>query len=168
MSISTIHGLQRYVKEHSGFSGKTINSVIIALGYHPIHGTSKDFKELSGIFTDCSKYGAHNGFTGFSYYTDTVNFFKKHQKDIVTHIENKAEKLETDAITFILDFDYFRTSDDPPTPSKVGKALWNKKLCWIELYELYNLFAWYTLDEVSRTWHKYLINNPALQAELAA
>jgi hypothetical protein len=168
MKISTIRGLQRYVKRYSGFSGKTINSVIIALGYHPLHCTSVDFKELSGIFVDCSKHGANNGFTGFSYYTDTVKFFKKHQNDIVFHMEKTAAELGTDVISMVLNFGEFRNSDDPPTPSKVGKALWNKKLCWTELYELYNIFAWYTLDEISRTWHNYLINNPAIKAELAA
>jgi len=168
MKIYTIHGLQRYVKQHSGFSGKTINSVIIALGYHPLHNTAVEFKELSGIFKDCSRHGANSGFTGFSYYTDTVKFYKKHQNDIVSHMEKTAAKLNTDVISMVLNFDEFRNSDDPPTPSNVGKALYNKKLCWTGLYELYNVFAWYTLDEVSRTWHKYLIDNPAVQAELAA
>jgi hypothetical protein len=168
MSISTIQGLQRYLKRHSGFSGKTINSVIIALGYHPLHSTSEDFKELSGIFVDCSKHGAHNGFTGFSYFTDTVKFFKKNQKDIVTYMEKAAEKKEMDVISMVLDFDYFRYSDDPPTLSKVGKALWNNRLRWNDFYELYNLFAWYTLDEVSVTWHTYLINNHKVNAEIAA
>ena len=167
MSISTNHGLQRYLKMNSGFSGKTINSVIIALGYHPLHGTMKDFKELSGILVDCSKHGATSGFPGFTYYTDTVKFYKKHQIDIVSHMEKTAIKLEKDLISMVLHFDEFHNSDDPPTPSNVGKALWDKNLYWKELYELYNVFAWYTLEQLSRTWHMYLINNHAVQAKFA-
>jgi hypothetical protein len=74
MGISTIQGLQRYFKRCSGFTERTKNSVIFALGYHPQRGAWKDFKELSGLFVDCSKHGADTGFTGFSYYTDTVDF----------------------------------------------------------------------------------------------
>jgi hypothetical protein len=168
MSISTIHGLQRYVKRHSGFTGKTINSVIIALGYHPLHGTAKDFKELSGIFVDCSKKGADTGFTGFTYYNDTVPFFTKHRLDIINHLEHTAEQMETDVISMVLNFKEFRNNDDAPNPSEVGKALWDRSINYSDYTELYNLFAWYTLEEVSRTWHKYLIDNPAVQEALAA
>jgi hypothetical protein len=168
MGISTIHGLQRYLKRYSGFTGKTINSVIIALGYHPLHGTAKDFKELSGVFVDCSKHGADAGFTGFSYYTDTVSFYTKHRRDIINNMEHIAEKLETDVITMVLNFKEFRNNDYAPNPSEVGKALWDTSINYSDYTELYNVFAWYTLEEVSRTWHKYLIDNPAVETVLAA
>jgi len=168
MGITTIRSLQRYIKRHSDFSGKTINSVIIALGYQPNDATLKDFKELSGIFKDCSEYGAYIGFTGFSYYSDTVKFYMKHQKNIVCHLEEEAAKLETDAISYVLNLDYFANNDNPPTPSKVGKALWNKKLSRTGFYELYNGLAWYTLEEVSRIWNEYLITKPAVKAKISA
>jgi len=168
MKISTVHGIQRYLKKFSGFSGRTINSVIFALGYDPLHGTQKDFRELSEIFMDCSRNGAIMGFDGFTYYPDTVKFYKKHQDDIVLHMENTAIKTDTDIISMVLNSNEFRYSDDPPTISMVGKSLWDKKLCCPKLYELYNYYAWYTLLQVSYTWHVYLINNPDVKAQLAA
>ena len=168
MSISTIHGLQRYLKYYSGFSAKTINSVIIALGYNPLHATKKDFIELSGILLDCSNHGANIGFTGFSYYSDTVKFFKKHQIDIVSHLEKTAVKLGVDLISFILNFKEFRTSDDPPTPSNVGKALWDKSKTYPELTELYNAFSWYTLKQLSIKWYAYLFYHPDVKAKNVA
>jgi len=168
MGISSIRGLQRYIRRHSDFSGKTINSVIIALGYQPNNATLQDFKELSGIFIDCSNNGAYNGFTGFSYYSDTVKFYMKHQKNIVYHLEEEAAKLEKDAISYVLNLDYIANSENPPTPSKVGKALWNKKLSKTGFFELYNALAWYTLEEVSRIWHEYIITKPTVKAKISA
>jgi hypothetical protein len=167
MSITTIHGLQRYVKRNSEFSGRTINSVIIALGYHPLHGTLKEFKELSGIFKDCSEHGADSGFSGFIYYSDTIKFFRKHRPDIINHMEQTAAELGTDIISMVQNFGVFRYSDKP-TPSEVGKALWDKSKCYSVLTSLYNVFTWYALEEVSRTWYRYLEENPAVRAELSA
>jgi hypothetical protein len=168
MGVSTIHGLQRYLKRYSGFTGKTINSVIIALGYHPQHGTAKDFKELSGIFVDCLKHGANAGFTGFIYYKDTVPFFTKHRLDIINNLEHTAEEMGTDVITMVLNFKEFHNNDYSPTPSEVGKALWDTSINYSDYTELYNLFAWYTLEEVSRTWYRYLEDNPAVKTKLTA
>ena len=168
MSISTIRGMQRYLIKNSGFSNKVINDVIIALGYNPNNNKEKDFKELSRYFLDCSKLGAYNMSTGLTYIDENVKFYRKHQFAIVSHMEKTAEKSEKDLISMILNFEEFRTSDDPPTLSNVGKALWYNKLCWSELYELYNSFAWYTLDMVANTWLIYLINNPDVKAKIAA
>jgi hypothetical protein len=166
MSISTIHGLQRYLKRNSAFSGRTINSVIISLGYHPLHGTLEEFKELSGIFKDCSEHGADRGFTGFINSSDTIKFFTKHRPDIINHMEQTAEDLGTDIISMVQNFGIFRNSEKP-MPSEVGKALWDKSKRYSELTALYNVFAWYALEEVSRTWYRYLEEN-ALKAELSA
>jgi len=52
-------------------------------------------------------------------------------------------------------FGVFRNSDKP-TPSEVGRALWDSGQQWDDLTNLYNVFAWYALEEVSRTWYRYL------------
>ena len=72
----------------------------------------------------------------------------------------------------VQEFGIFRYRDiaatgGAPTPSEVGKALWDSKK-WPELSTLYNVFAWYALEEVSRTWYRYLEENPAYRAELSA
>ncbi|MDR2542782.1 MAG: hypothetical protein LBC80_04955 [Treponema sp.] len=166
MRIKSIRGLQNYIKRHSYFSGRTVNSVIFALGYHPQHHTKDEFKELSGIFNDCSKYGAAIGFSGFIYYADTISFFKKNRNDIINHMEQTAAELGTDIISMVQSFGVFRNSEKP-TASEIGKALWGNRHHQ-DLTSLYNVFAWYALEEVSRTWCRYLEDNPAYSAELSA
>jgi hypothetical protein len=167
MKISSIQGLQRYVKQNSGFSGKTINSVIFALGYHPQFRSKQDFIELSGVLANCSEHGADSGFSGFKYCHETIAFFIKHRLDIVSHMEQTAAELGTDIITMVQGFGVFRNSEKP-TAGEVGKALWDSGKIWDNLTSLYNVFAWYALEEVSRTWYRYLEENPAVRAELAA
>ena len=165
MSISTIKGLYRYVKQNSNFSGRTVHSVILALGYY-LWGTEDDFKELSGVLKDCSTHGADSGFSGFTYLADTLPFYRKHRHDIAAHMEQTAAEIGTDIISMVQGFGVFRNTT-PPTPGLVGKALWDSRYL-SELENLYNVFAWYALEEVSHTWHRYLEEHPALAEKLTA
>jgi hypothetical protein len=167
MLISSISGLQRYVKQNSSFSGRTVNSVIFALGYHPQIRTKEDFIELSDQLRNCAEHGANAGFSGFTYYSETIAFFIKHRMDIVSHMEQTAAELGTDIISMVQGFGVFSNSDKP-TAGEVGKALWDSGKIWDNLTSLYNVFAWYALEEVSRTWYRYLEENPAVRVELAA
>jgi hypothetical protein len=47
-------------------------------------------------------------------------------------------------------FGVFRNSDKP-TPSEIGKALWDSRKTHLNLTSLYNVFSWYALEGVSRT-----------------
>jgi len=167
MSISTIRGLQRYIKRYSSFSSRTINSVILALGFHPSCSTLDDLKELSTQFENCAEHGADIGISGFIYYHETIAFFKKHRQDIVNHMEQTAAEMGTDIISMVQGFGVFRNGGKP-TPSEVGRALWDNGKQWDELTTLYNVFAWYALEEISRTWYRYLEENPAVLAETSA
>jgi len=165
MAISTIKGLYRIVKQNTGFSGNTVHSVILALGYN-LWGTEEEFKELSGVLKDCSTHGADTGFSGFIYTADTLPFYRKHRHDIAAHIEQTAEEIGTDIISMVQGFGIFRNTK-PPTSGQVGKALWDSRY-WSELENLYNVFAWYALEEIAHAWHRYLEDNPALAIKISA
>jgi hypothetical protein len=167
MKISTIRGLQRYLKRYSNFSGRTVNSVIFALGYHPQNEKDGDFKNLSCTFENCAENGASGGYMGFYSYSETIAFFKKHRIDIVQHMEQAAEELGTDIISMVQNFGVFYRSQKPTT-SEVGKALWGRENSKDNFNTLYNVFAWYALEEVSRTWYRYLEDNPAYWEKLSA
>ena len=167
MSISTIKGMYGFLIDNTGFSGRTVHSIILALGYR-LYGSDADFKELSGILKDCSNYGADSGFCGFTYYDDTIYFFRKHRHDIVSHLEQTAADLGTDIISMVQNFGVFRSHSQKPTASEIGRALWDSGKCRSELTELYNVFSWYTLEEVAHAWNRYLEDNPALAQELSA
>jgi len=167
MSISTINGLLRYLKKNSGFSGKVIHDVILALGYHPLHGTEAHFKQLSRIFVDCTENGANKGFTGFTNSTDLLQFFQKNRREIAIHMELDAAEMVMDLISMVQNFGAFKNSDKP-TPTEIGKALWDKSKTYPELTELYNVFSWYALEEISKTWYRFLEENPNYWEKLAA
>ena len=166
MTTPSIRCLKSYLNIHSNFIDDTICNVIIALGFHPVHSTREEVKELSGIFKDCSEHGADSGFSGFSYYHETIAFFMVNREDIVKHMEQTASELGTDIISMVQGFGVFRNSDKP-TPSEVGRALWDSKE-HPDLTSLYNVFAWYALEEISHTWYRYLEENQTIAEKLSA
>jgi len=166
MKITNIQSMRNFLYQNSGFAKKTVNNVIEALGY-PLQGSGETFLELSGQFENCAEHGANVGFGGFIYYSETIAFYKANSEDIVAHMENMAAELGTDIIAMVQGFGVFRNSEKP-TVLEVGRALWGTGKIREELTSLYNVFAWYALEEVSRTWYRYLEDNPACHAELSA
>ena len=166
MKIKNIQGLRAYVTQNSAFSELTINNVISALGFR-LNGSKRSLIELSTQFENCVEHGADCGIPGFIYYSETIPFFIFNREDIVNHMEQTAAELGTDIISMVQGFSVFRNSDKP-TPSEVGKALWGSSRHSEELTTLYNVFAWYALEEVARTWYRYLEENPSVKEELAA
>jgi hypothetical protein len=166
MKITTIGKLRDYVSRYSSFPERTVNKVIEALGY-PLTGSGDTFKELSAELVNCAEYGANIGISGFIYYSETIPFFKKNRVAIASHIERTAAEFGTDIFSMVQGFGVFYNSEKP-TPSEIGKALWDDSQTHPDLTTLYNVFAWYALEEVSRTWYRYLEDNPGYMAELAA
>jgi hypothetical protein len=166
MKITTIKNLRSYISCNSTFPERTVNNVIEALGY-PLTGSGDVFKELSAEFVNCAEYGAGIGISGFIYYSETIAFFKANRTAIASHIEHTAAELGTDIFSMVQGFGVFHNSEKP-TPSEIGKALWDSSQSYPELTNLYNVFAWYALEEVSRTWYRYLEDNPGYRSELAA
>jgi hypothetical protein len=166
MKIATIQELRVFVSRNSSFPERTVNNVIKELGY-PLTGSGGTFKELSADLVNCAEYGADIGIGGFIYYSETVSFFKKNRTAIASHIERTANELGTDIFSMVQAFGVFRNSEKP-TLTEIGKALWDKSQTYPELTSLYNVFAWYALEEVSRTWYCYLEENPGYKVELSA
>jgi hypothetical protein len=164
--IKNIQGFIACVRENSTWQLSIIRNVIQALGYNTQGGT-ESLKELSSRLVICAKHGADGGFPGFTYYSDTIRFFKQNRKDIVNNIGHTAAETETDIIKLVQSFGVFRYST-PPASEEVGKALWDSAHIHDELTTLYNVFAWYALEEISHIWYRYLEDNPAYYAELSA
>ena len=82
-------------------------------------------------------------------------------------MENMVAELGTDIISMVQGFGVFRNSTKPTT-DEVGRALWGNVIRGNDLTALYNVFAWYTLEEISSTWLMYLEDNPSVRAALSA
>jgi len=166
MKIKTIKQLQSYISRCSSLPLHTVKNVIEELGY-PLEGSNDGFNELSDIFVTCAKHGAKIGISGFIESHEIVAFYKKNQKAIVTHMEQTAVEMDTDIISMVLSFNVFICSEKP-TVEEIGKALWDRSKTHPELTELYNVFSWYLLEEVSNAWYRYLEENPSYKATLSA
>jgi len=166
MKISDIKAMRDFIVQYSGFSKNTVNHVIEALGF-PLNGSGVTFHELSSQFENCTENGANVGFIGFIYYDETIKFFKANQTDIVDHLENTANELGINLFQMVQSFGVFSNSEKP-TVNQIGRALWGNSTIQKDLTQLYNVFAWYALEEVSRTWYRYLEENPAVWAAMSA
>jgi hypothetical protein len=164
--ITTVQGLTAYIKNNSSWPAATIRNVITALGYNP-NGGRGSLVELSGTLADCAMNGAGGGFPGFIYYSETVQFYRRNQQDIVKNLEITAEELGEDIIGMVRHFGVFR-HDRPPSAGGIVRALWGTGKLQDDLTGLYNAFAWFCLEEVSHIWYRYLEDNPAYYAELSA
>ena len=167
MCISSIHGMQRYLIKNSGFSGRTINNVILALGYQPLHGTEKDFKELSKFFVECAKNGAQKSFIGFKYSTELFQFFQQNRADIVVRLGQDAIIKCVNICNLVQNFALSRNSRIP-LEEKINIALWEKTDTFPELEDVYTVLVWYTLEEISKTWYRHLEENPDFWVKIAA
>jgi hypothetical protein len=165
-SISNVQGLIVHIGNNSVWSTVTIRHVITALGYRS-NGGLESLKNLSANLADCAKHGADGGFPGFTYYSDTLTFFRYNREDIVKNLELLAGELGQDIIGMVQSFGVFR-HETPPTPASIGRALWGTGKLKDDLTSLYNVFAWFCLEEVSHICYRYLEDNPGYYAELSA
>jgi hypothetical protein len=156
--ITTIQGLITHIKNNSSWSAATIRNVITALGHNP-NGGRESLVELSGILADCVKHGADGGFPGFTYYRETLQFFRQNRGDIVNNIARAAAETGEDVIKMVQNFGVFRYSP-PPGSGEVSRPLWASARLHDDLTTLYNVFARYALEEVSHIWYRYLEDNP--------
>jgi hypothetical protein len=165
-SISNVQDLIAYIADNSPWLALTVRNTITALGYRS-NGGLESLKCLSADLANCAKHGADSGFTGFTYYHDTIIFFWRNRCDIVKNLELLAAELGEDIIGMVRHFGVFRY-DTPPSASDIGRALWGTGKLQDDLTSLYNVFAWFCLEEISHVWYRYLEDNPAYYAELSA
>ena len=115
----------------SGLSEKLIRSTIKQLG-------DKEYLE------DVYKGGADAGFCGFTYYGDTVNFYKRNRKEINARVLELAEECGEDPIKMV---GSWRCIDEKPTD--IGRVIYGGRLGDDATY-IANGLAWFALEEVAR------------------
>jgi hypothetical protein len=159
MAISSIRGLGRYLKNNAGFSSSTIDSLIVALGFHPRHGTQDEFRELSKMLVNCTDHDSTEAYKRLFKYNEKVSFYKTHQKDIIAHLEQQAYEMKLDII-FMIRNNIIYDKKYRLTESEVAKALWHNDYYLFEPLMLYNYLTKYVLYEIAWIWYDYLEENP--------
>lgn len=105
-------------------------------------------KRLGGkeYLVDISRYGANTGFSGFTYYSETCEFYRENKKEIILLAEELAEELGEDMLTMVSHFNCLK--DMEITPYEVAKGLdGNGEMA----EQIQNAMAWFALEEVARS-----------------
>jgi hypothetical protein len=152
--ISNIEGFINFVNENPTWSPVTVGNVVNSLGYRK-NGGLEQLKQLSLCLVDCAKHGAACGIHGFTMYDETVRFFQQNRKDIVRNLEAAAKNIGGDTAEMIRDFGVYR-GQCPPTVKDIHRALRDTARIHGDLTDLYNVFSWFCLEDISAIWYRYL------------
>ena len=99
--------------------------------------------QLKEVARHCN---ANAGWPGFTYYSDTIAFFKRHRAAIVSAVKEMAEEMGQDVISFVASFQCL--DDDIETRDEIGRALYGRLRADDTLVP--NALAWFALEEAAR------------------
>lgn len=101
--------------------------------------------------------GAGGGFSGFIYYYETWDFFRRNRSAIVAALQDMAEAVgDGCAVDLVRGFSCFK--GDQPTADEVGRILWGEIPAeWsegaeIDNHNVANACAWFALEECANKW----------------
>ena len=97
--------------------------------------------------TDVALHGADAGWTGFTYYTDTVAFFKAHKADIMALAENLAGDLGEDTLAMIAGFNCLRNLGANFSAYGISEGL-SGRGDYADIIR--NAMAWFAAEEIAR------------------
>jgi hypothetical protein len=163
-NISKVEGLIHFVSENSTWSPVTVSNAVSALGYRK-NGALESLKRLSSCLVDCAKHGAACGIHGFTMYYETVKFFRENRRDIVRNIELAAKTIGKETETMVQGFGVYR-GQRPPSVSDISRAIRDASRIYGDLTDLYNVFSWFCLEDISNIWYRYSDNNYSFYASL--
>jgi hypothetical protein len=102
---------------------------------------------------DISSHGATGGFSGFTYYDDTVPFAKRNKKLILESLTEMDQQIENvGLLAFIASFNCFKGMDI--TQDSIARAIYTGK--GDDVITVFNALAWYALEEVARSYNDFI------------
>jgi hypothetical protein len=112
-------------------------------------------RQLGGkeSLSDIRNHGISGGFTGFTYYSDTVAFANRHRSSINRLLEQMADELGEDVVSMVSNFGVFRNSGmDAEDKKDLYRFLGGGKC---KETTIPNLMAWFAAEEVARMFENY-------------
>ena len=100
------------------------------------------FKEMA---SDVANHGADSGFSGFTYYTETVKFAKAHKADILDYARQMADEFGESLYGMIGGFNCIKISE-----GEAAEAIHNPRSG--DHTTVMNALAWFALEEVARRY----------------
>jgi hypothetical protein len=107
---------------------------------------------LLDTLRDVSEHGADSGFPGFTYYTDTVSFAKRHRVTILESLREFASDMgERDPVSLVMGFRCVKQVE--VSPEAVSVALYGGRIprgvSENDVDAVLNGIAWYALESVA-------------------
>lgn len=139
---------RKFLKEQPAEVAAVAKAVISQLGnYFP-----ESLDDLTNVAA--CPYGAAGGFGGFVYYSDTVNFWRRHRSKIMRLMSYEADGIGyANTLEMVLGFNSVKKATEF-TADEVARALYGR--FDDDLYYLYNIFAWYALEEIAHYWSEFV------------
>ena len=130
-------------------ANSSINATLIRAVVKNMGGW-ESFKESAQDVVD---HGAACGFGNFIYFTDTVAFTSKNRKAIAELAAQQAADFgDSSEIEMILGFNVIKKDNDDLTSSDIARALYGCLTDDDKKTTIYNVLAWYALEEVARAY----------------
>ena len=104
---------------------------------------SDDREEALEILKDVARSGADAGWPGFTYHSDTTQFYRDNRKAIEALIKETAEEIGERPAEMVASFKCL----DCYTEEEICPALYGRFDA--ELYQIYNALAWFALEETA-------------------
>lgn len=149
-TTNTATNWRKFLKEQNAEIAAVAKVVISQLGgYWP-----DSLNDLDNVAA--SPCGAAGGFSGFVYYTETVAFWRKHRAKITRLMAYQPEAIGyANTLDMVANFNSVRNAAEF-TADEIARALYGR--FDDNLTYIYNIFAWYALEEVAYFWNEYKYN----------
>lgn len=144
------------IKGFKEYCGETLGKLVFPVKNQLSAETKEEFFEILENVGRCSA-GACGGFTGFIYYTETVDFWRKNRKKIMDYASQAAEELGENTLSMVRQFNCLKGDW---TEDEIGRALYGN--FDEKLFIIYNAMAWFALEEVAYRFSDYKYENEYL------
>jgi hypothetical protein len=109
--------------------------------YHQLG--SDNMQEFSETLQNVANHGAGGGFSGFTYYGETVDFTRRNRAEIMQQLKEDAEYFGTSVYDMVCSFNCFKGYE----ADEILSALYGGR--GDSLTTVYNGLAWYALETVA-------------------
>ena len=119
--------------------------------------TGRDWSDFQEEMKNVSNSlcGAAGGFCGFIYYSEPVAFWRRNRKIITEHLNDLAFSLGENTLQMVMLFGGIKDGDF--SEDEIGRALYGRYNS--ELDQIYNVFAWFALEEVANWYSDFEYEN---------
>jgi len=100
---------------------------------------------------DIYNHGADGGFSGITYYRDTIAFYRRNRADVIELAHRMADDMGQDMISMIAGFNCLKQDNQQyqsDTRDEIGRTIYGRMLP--DDIQVANALCWFACEEVAR------------------